>query len=51
VVFTGDPQDALDRALAGRHGDGLCVTILPEGRTTLPKIRLYNPFAPAGGIE
>jgi hypothetical protein len=43
VVFTGDPQDALDRALAGRHSDGLCVTVLPEGRTTLPKVHLYNP--------
>jgi hypothetical protein len=40
VVFTTDPQAMLDRALA--QGSST-ITVLPEGRTTLPKMRLYQP--------
>jgi hypothetical protein len=40
VVFAADPQAALDRALARSATPS--ITVLPEGRTTLPKIQLYR---------
>lgn len=41
VVFAPDPQQALDRALA-EHAGVPHVVILPDARTTLPKLQLFR---------
>ena len=41
IVFTDDPQAALDQAVRG-HADKPAVLVLPEGRSTLPKVRLHE---------
>jgi hypothetical protein len=46
MAFTPDPQAALDRVLAQAPDDVPNVLILPEGRTTLPKISLYDATEP-----
>jgi len=42
VVLTPDPNAALERTLAGRDRRRVLLTVLPEGKRTFPKERLYR---------